>query len=176
MTSQVCVREVEVVEAVLGRRWPEGCDDELRQHASACPVCADVLTVTVALRDDFNSTRDELQQRGYPLPSAGQIWWRAAVQARADATRAAARPLVWGYGIAAACVAGLLGTGAAFLWPSAQSGLEQMEILAARITPRADRAADALMATVQAQLPLILVGAACLLAAPIAVYLALRED
>ncbi len=45
-----------------------------------------------------------------PLPTAGQMWWRLAVRARLDREHAAARPVVWLQGVAAACGLGLVAT------------------------------------------------------------------
>jgi hypothetical protein len=94
------------------------------------------------------------------------------VHARADAARAAARPLVWGYGAAAACAIGLLAAGASAVWPSLPPAFDRVGALTARLAPTADM----VMATLRSQLPIVIAVAACLVAAPIALYLALREE
>ena len=172
MTRRICEHEIAVTQAVLSRQWPDACDAALRQHAEACEVCAEVAEVAALLREDYNEGRREIAQRHVPLPSAGQIWWRAAVHARADAARAAARPLVWGYGIAAACAIGLIVAGLSIVWPSMSPALSYVGAFTARMAP----AADMVMAALRAQLPIVLGVAAFLIAAPVALYFALREE
>jgi hypothetical protein len=169
---RICEHEPAVVEAVLGRQWPEGADEALRDHAAVCEVCREVVEVAALLREDYDEAREAIGRRDVPLPSAGQIWWRAAVHARADAARAAARPLVWGYGAAAACAIGLLAAGIGMVWPSILPVFDRFGTFTARLAP----AADMVMATLRAQLPIVIVVAACLIAAPVALYFALREE
>jgi len=172
VTRRICEHEPAVVEAVLGRRWPDGCDQALRDHAATCDVCGEVVEVAALLREDYDEARAAISRRDVPLPSAGQIWWRAAVHARADAARAAARPLVWGYGAAAACAIGLLAAGASMLWSAILPVFDRFGALTARLAP----AADMVMAALRAQLPIVIAVVACLVAAPIALYFALREE
>jgi hypothetical protein len=172
MTRGICDHEPEVVQAVLGGQWPDGCDRTLRDHAEACDVCREVVAIAVLLRQDYNEAREEISRRDVPLPSAGQIWWRAAVHARADAARAAARPLVWGYGIAAACAIGLFVAGVGFMWPTVLPVVDRFGAFTARFAP----AADMVIATLRAQLPIVVTVVACVIAAPIALYYALREE
>jgi len=172
VTRGICEHEVAVTQAVLGRRWPDACDQALREHAEACEVCREVVAVAALLREDFDEAREEISRRDVPLPSAGQIWWRAAVHARADAARAAARPLVWGYGAAAACAIGLLAAGVSILWASLLPVFDRFGAFTARFAP----AADMVMATLRAQLPIVITVVACVIAAPIALYYALREE
>ena len=172
MTRRACEHEAAVVQAVLGRRWPDGCDETLRRHAAACDVCREVVEVAPLLREDFQEAREAIGRRDVPLPSAGQIWWRAAVHARADAARAAARPLVWGYGAAAACFIGLVAAGLSWLWPSVAPVFDRAGVFTARLAPVADMA----MTTLRAELPIVIVVALCLIAAPVALYFALREE
>jgi hypothetical protein len=172
MTPGICKHESAVVQAVLGKRWPDACDQTLRDHAEACDVCREVVSIAALLREDYDEARHAISQRDVPLPSAGQIWWRAAVHARADAAQAAARPLVWGYGVAAACAIGLLVAGIGVMWPAVLPAFDRVGALTARLAPTADM----VMATVRAQLPFVIGVAACLIAAPIALYYALREE
>jgi hypothetical protein len=172
VTRGICEHEAAVVQAVLGGQWPDACDQELRDHASACEVCRDVVAIVPLLREEFVEAREAIGRRDVPLPSAGQIWWRAAVHARADAARAAARPLVWGYGAAAACALGLLAAGVSIMWPSIVPVFDRLGAFTIRLAP----AADMVMATLRAQLPIVIVVAACVIAAPVALYFALREE
>ena len=172
MTRGICEQEPAVVQAVLGGQWPDACDQSLRDHAAACEVCREVVAIVPLLREEFTEAREAIGRRDVPLPSAGQIWWRAAVHARADAARAAARPLVWGYGAAAACALGLLAAGASIVWPAILQVFDRFGAFTARLAP----AADMVMAALRAQLPIVLVVAACLIAAPVALYFAFREE
>ena len=172
MTRRICEHEVAVTQAVLSRQWPDACEQALRDHAESCEVCREVVDVAALLREDYNEARKEIARRDVPLPSAGQIWWRAAVHARADAARAAARPLVWGYGIAAACAIGLIVAGLSVVWPSMVPAFDRVGAFATRMAP----AADMVMAIVRAQMPIVIGIAACLIAAPIALYYALRDE
>ena len=172
MTQRICEHEVAVTQAVLSRQWPDACEPSLRQHAEACEVCAEVVEVAALLREDYDEARQEIAQRDVPLPSAGQIWWRAAVHARADAARAAAQPLVWGYGVAAACAIGLLAAGISVMWPSLLPAFDRAGAFTSRLAPTADM----VIAMLRAQLPIVLGVAAFLVAAPIALYYALREE
>ena len=172
MTRRMCEHEPAVAEALMGRRWPEGCVQELRDHAASCEVCREVVEVATLLREAYDETRDTIGRRDVPLPSAGQIWWRAAVHARADAARAAARPLVWGYGGAAACLLGLMAAGVSMVWSSVLPFFDRFGALAARLAP----AVDMVVAALRAQLPVVAAVVACLIAAPIGLYFALREE
>jgi hypothetical protein len=172
MTRRMCEHEPAVAEAVMGRRWPEGCAGDLRDHAVSCEVCREVVQVAALLREEYDEARDAISRRDVPLPSAGQIWWRAAVHARADAARAAARPLVWGYGGAAACLLGLMAAGVSMAWPAVVPFFDRCGALAARLAP----AVDMVLAALRAQLPIVVAVVACLIAAPIGLYFALREE
>ena len=176
MTSRSCAHEPEIVAAVLGRRWPEACEASLRAHAEACEVCREVVEVAALLKEDYDEAREAVAQRDVPLPSAGQIWWRAAVHARAEAAQAATRPLVWGYGVAAACAVALLIAGVSLLWPSLLPAFGVMTTLVDWVSPVAASATDAVVATLKARLAIVIAVAAFLVATPVALYLALRED
>jgi len=175
MTPRPCPHEAEIVAAVLSRTWPDACDASLRAHADTCAACHEVVDLAALLKEDYDEARDAIARRDVPLPSAGQIWWRAAVHARADAAKTASRLLVWGYGAAAACAVGLLVAGLGALWPAIAPAFDRMASLAGWMLPVAS-ATDAVMAALKAQLPIVLVVAACLVAVPVALYLALREE
>jgi len=176
VTRRICEHEMAVTEAVLGRRWPAACDQTLREHAESCEVCREVVEVAALLREDYDEARAAISRRLVPLLSAGQIRWRAAVHARADAARAAARPLVWGYGAAAACAVGVLAATVGVMWPSVLPLFDGLAAIRSRLTPVAFTTADMVMATLRAELPIVIGVAACLVAAPVALYFALREE
>ncbi len=53
------------------------CSDALREHADACPVCAETRAVTQALLADSAQMR-----AASPSPDAGQVWFEARRRAR----------------------------------------------------------------------------------------------
>lgn len=92
------------------------------------------------------------------VPAPGQVWWRAAMRSRAEAARAAERPLAWSQGLAAACAVGLAVAGAGVAWPQVVS-------------------AALLVAEGGRWLVPVAVGVvACVAVVPFAVYLALSDD
>jgi hypothetical protein len=98
MTFMECDREVEIVEAVTLGRWPEGCNEDLRQHAQNCSVCADALQISQALTRERSAALDRVR-----VPSAGLVWWRSEMRARREAINKATRPLRIVEWIAVAC-------------------------------------------------------------------------
>jgi hypothetical protein len=165
-----CVREDEVVSAVVGRRW-ESSSDELRAHAAACESCREVVAVASLLSSDHDRARHDVH-----VPAAGQIWWRCAVRARLEAAHAAARPLTWLHGIAGACAVGLMWTVGGTAWPRVREAVGWMLSQAVSGDSRVGDVAVMVAATVQRSLPVALLLAACLLVAPVAVYFALSDD
>ena len=101
MSAHDCPREQDALDAVASRRWP-GRDDALSAHIASCEICADLVAVAAAMRDDFEAIGDLP-----PLPSAEVVWWRAQVRARTDAARLAARPITVVQGVSAATAAGV---------------------------------------------------------------------
>jgi hypothetical protein len=159
MTPQECPHEEGVAAAIRQRGWR--VDDELLRHAADCAVCAEVVAVCEALAGDFEAGHRVSGHTGHALPSAGQVWHRATLRARADAVDAASRSLVWAYGLAGAAVAGLTAAFVASMWPVVFPLLRRLaETGAAR----------------QTGLPIIVAIGACLAVASVAVYVAIRGD
>jgi hypothetical protein len=121
----------------------------------SCAVCRDGVAIATALRNDRGLLDDAA------VPAAGQIWWRSAIRARAEAAHAAARPMVWLQAISGAAAAGVVAAGVTALWP-------QVEATVGRLMPLALAWHDSL--------PLILAIGAGIVAAPIAFYLAVPKD
>ena len=113
MTALDCHREAEVLHALSGEDAMCSLSDDLRRHVDGCAVCADVYAVATALRRDRT-----LAAAGLRLPSPGQVWWRAAVRARMEAAQAAARPITWSQGVAAAVTLGVVFAVLVLTWPS----------------------------------------------------------
>jgi hypothetical protein len=165
-----CRHESAIVHAVLARRWPHGCDEELRQHGESCVQCTEARTIAAAFSDDHDALLAQLQ-----VPAAGQVWWRSALRAHADAAVAARRPMLWLQGVAGACVvgigAGLVGLGWASLrdavaWlTAASSGLM---VDAAALAPVVDTLRSSLLAALAIAGGLVLM--------PLVVYIALSDE
>jgi hypothetical protein len=170
MTRQVvmeCEREADVLEAVAFGRWPDHAA-ALVTHVATCAVCADLVDVARALRGDR-----EAACREAPVPAAGMVWWRATIRARADAARTASRPITVAQGVAGACAVGLTCGLASLAWPSVHWA-DRFGDLATRLaTDRVDLASTLAM---EHALPLVLALAACLVLAPLALYITLADD
>ena len=150
-----CPREPDVLEAVMAGRWPDGCGEELRVHSAACPCCADIAMIAEVLHDDREHALREAH-----VPASARVWWRASVRARADAARTATRPITLVQGLAAASVAGV---GAALAG-------------SLRLPQWNGWLATASTVVLGQTMPLVLLISACVLLAPVAVYLMLLED
>ena len=94
MTRPQCPREQDVITAIVAGRWPDQCDETPPGHAAECEVCRDLVEVASLLRVDRERLHDEMR-----VPSAGQMWWRAAIRARLEASQQVARPLSWVFGV-----------------------------------------------------------------------------
>ncbi len=113
MLERECTFEAEVLAAVVEGRWPLAVEPFLREHAAACPLCSEALTVASVLAAD----RQELKVAPW-LPAAGTVWWRAQIRARREAAAAAARPLLAAQAVAFVAVLAILGMVGKALLPS----------------------------------------------------------
>lgn len=164
-----CPREVALVRAVLNGRF-DGYDDEMRAHAEQCEPCRDAIVLTRILRADRDAALADIH-----VPAAGQIWWRAAIRARLEATTAAARPITWAHAVAGACAAGFTVGIVSLAGPTLDRAWAWLGDRAASIGPEALTVAELVSAVLQRTVPLG-VAAACLLVAPVALYLVLADD
>jgi hypothetical protein len=167
-----CVHEAPIVETIVSGRWPLACDPALVAHAAVCPLCRDLTTTAVALHDDAASARLEARVR---VPSAAIVWWRATIRARTEAARVAERPITMVQGAAGACAVGLACGVVGAAWQSLDWFRRLGDVISDVGPHRLDiTAASALI--LQHALPLVLGLGACLLIAPLALYLVLSED
>ena len=166
MTASECPREHEVVAAVLLRRWPDGCDEELRIHAASCGICRETSTVAALLHEDGRQARREVQ-----VPAAGQVWWRAAIRARLEAVQAVERPLTWLHGLVAACAAGIVAALAGAAWPLVAAWFSERSW-----SVSAGGTGAFLLSLLQRSMPVAIGVAVFLILAPIAIYFAVSED
>ena len=167
--SEACPREVEVVASILDRRSLRTDDDALGVHLETCEHCREVAELTRLMSADH-------ERREIRVPAAGQVWWRAAVRARLEAVHAAARPLTWSHGIAGACAIGLVMTLLGFAWPVVRETAWWIVERALDVAPVGEAAATLVTTSVHGSLALMVVAAACILFAPVALYLALSDE
>jgi NAD/NADP transhydrogenase alpha subunit len=159
-----CVREADVLEAVAFDRL-----HSVRDHLRTCASCAELAMVASAIRRDHDAGCREAR-----VPSAGAVWWRATIRARAEAARTVSQPITFAQGAAAASVLGLAFGFAGVLWRWL-SGFASVGEFLVRLRASDDVAAAAAV-VLQHALPLALGLAACLVIAPLALYLALSDE
>ena len=169
-----CRREPEVLAAVMSRRWPDRCDDELRHHVAGCEMCRDVAAVAMAFSQEQDASDDTLRDAPGP-PSAAHMWWRLQMRARQDAARAVRKPMVVAQGLVAAGIAGFAAAAVGMGWAaSAWSWSDAARLL----QPAPDGAVGSLLGLVadptHAALALVAI-ATGLVMMPVAVYLALSD-
>ena len=107
-----CRYETDVLAAVADGSW-DHATDELKAHVTTCRTCSDLALVSQLLKTDHAAMVAQAN-----VPSAGQVWWRAQMRARAEAAEAAARPLFVAQALACAAVVGLLVALVTWLWPA----------------------------------------------------------
>jgi hypothetical protein len=107
-----CRFEEDVLAAVAAGTW-DAAPDDLKTHVGTCRTCGDLALVSSLLRQDHAAAVAHAD-----VPSSGQVWWRAQVRARAEAARAAARPLFIAQAVAAAALVGALTAVVTWLWPT----------------------------------------------------------
>jgi len=159
-----CPRESEILEAVAYGRLTQ-----CREHLDTCASCAEAAAIAGALRRDHAAALGEAQ-----VPSAGAVWWRATIRARAEAARTVSQPITMLQGIAGACAVGLAAAFAGVAWRWMQTFTSAGDFFV-RLDARRDEIAAA-SALLQYALPLTLGLAACLVVAPLALYFALSDD
>ena len=159
-----CPHEQAIADLVVAGRRLDESDDALRAHAAECRACAETLELARLLQDDQKALCAEA-----PVPSAGAVWWRATIRARAEAARTAGQPITLLQGIAAATAVGLFVALVGAWWRSVAPGGTWFE----RFDELVSRSASIPVPLV---LSLLLVLAACLIVAPIAVLLATADS
>ena len=160
-----CAHEREVLDLVLADRWPDRCDADTLAHVAECDVCADVVSVAMAMRED-----QALQPiESAPVPDATLVWWRAQLRAHEEAGRKAARPIAMVQGVAIG-IAGVaaLSLGRTF-WPWIREYSTGLSAAASDVA-----ASTAAAATATPWMALAIV--ATIVATPVAVYFALGRE
>ena len=107
MSARTCLHERDVLDLVAIDQWPQRADASLRAHVAGCAVCAEVASIASAVRE-WNVARESNEDAPVArMPEASVVWHRAQLKAKADAARAASRP-VWvaqGFALVALIVA-----------------------------------------------------------------------
>ena len=160
-----CAHEREVLDLVLSERWPDRCDADSLAHVAECEICADVVSVALAMREDQALQPMEAAQ----VQDATLVWWRSQLRAHEEAGRKAARPIAMVQGVAIG-IAGVaaLSLGRTF-WPWIReygSGLSASAANVAAATSAAAVAAPWLTLAI----------AVSIVAMPVAVYFALGRE
>ena len=175
MTVHECPRESEVIGAIIAGRWPDQCDATLHAHVAQCHICKDVVDVTSLLRLECNALHEEIS-----VPGAGQVWWRAAIRARLEASQQATRPLSWVFGISVACVVGLALAVVELLWAPVQSAFRSTApwtiTSALNEVGRWLPSFTDLTPLTMTGLFVVLGATICLVLAPLALYFALSDE
>ncbi|WP_291981521.1 hypothetical protein [Luteitalea sp.] len=166
MTTRPCDHEEAVLAATLDASG-RPLADALVAHLGACRSCRELHDIASVLHDDHATALVEAR-----VPSAGQTWWRAELRARQDAAAMAARPITVVTGLAAACLIGLLAslTGLLAWW------LQDAWTMPATVQVMAGRLATAVVAPTGVGLALWLALGVLLVATPLMLYVALRDD
>ena len=176
MSAPECAREQDVINAIVTGQWPDRCDESLCAHAAECAVCKELVDVTSMMRLDHEGLHEEVS-----LPSAGQVWWRAAIRARLEASQRVAQPLSWIFGVSLACAAGLAIALVQLLWSPMHAawGSSSRGAWAAWLDFESSRlllAVTNLAPLTTTGILVFLVATACLLLAPLALYFALSDE
>jgi hypothetical protein len=165
-----CPREQDVVNAVLGGRWPDRCDESLVAHAASCLTCREVAQVSMLLHEDVDHARIDVI-----VPAAGQIWWRAAVRARLESTHAAARPMTWMHGITGAIVIGAMLAVVTAVWPMIPELMLTIRTIGKDYLPSSE-VASALAGGLRQSRVIGSIAAVLLILTPLALYFVLSDD
>jgi len=165
-----CPREADVFEAIAFGRWGNRRDPELAAHVAGCAICRDLVEVACALHDD----REAACREAHP-PTAGMVWWRATIRARAEAAHTAMQPITVLQGIAGACIAGATAALATLAWRWVDA-TDHVGDLVSRLAIDRGALASASAFGFEHALVVLLGLAACLVLAPLALYITLADD
>jgi hypothetical protein len=102
-----CKRGEDVASMVRMGYWPNGCDEELREHIAGCGRCREWILLT----QSFEQVRMESCAET-PLRSSFLLWWRAELRRRDAALKQVSLPMTLAHRFA--LVVGLVAA-AAFL-------------------------------------------------------------
>lgn len=168
-----CRHEETLIAAIASGSWPDEADPTLRAHVAGCAVCRDLAAIVPLLRDDRLTLCVERS-----VPSAGAVWWRARVRARAEAEQAAMQPMLVAAAWAVTVLVALIAVVVTLGWPWGQAlvgeGLEAARRLQPTLHVSFDLTALVPRLFERWLVPVLLAGL-LLLATPLALYVAARE-
>lgn len=167
MVPHECPREQDVLEAVASGTWPTQAAVSLRAHAATCDVCRDVVEVAQFLREDGAVLGAEVR-----VPSAGAVWWRAQVRARAEAEQAAMRPMLVAAACGATVLVALMAAAVTLGLPWVDAWMADSLAVLARLQPTVSVSGDLVRGALERWLVPLVLAAVLLVAAPVALYLA----
>lgn len=145
MNDPMCSREDELLDA-LGRGYVGA---ELDEHVASCSPCSELRLVARALLDDRAAAMTEAH-----IPSSGTMWWRMRIRQRHDAQAAARTWLVAGQAITL---------------------LVALVLVAHFFGNDVKHAVQYIASAIRVSTPLLLALGTCLLIAPIASWVAIRQ-
>jgi hypothetical protein len=173
MTAPECRCEQDVINAVVSGRWPH-VNEALHSHAAECEICRELVEVTRVMRFEREGLYDDMS-----VPSSGQVWWRAAIRARLEASQQVAQPLSWLFGVSLACAVGLAIAVVELFWSPVRNALSATPWVLSFGLGEPARWLPSLteMAPLTTTGGFLLLGAAaCLVFAPLALYFALSDE
>ena len=106
---------------------------------------------------------------------AGQVWWRSAVRARLESAQAATRPMTWLHGVTAAITIGIMLAGIGMAWPTIAEGVAWAREVVGPLVSNAE-VSGVVSGVLRQSVLIALAAAACLVIAPVLLYLALSND
>jgi hypothetical protein len=162
-----CPREADVLDAIVFARGAGVSADALAGHVAGCPICSDLVEIARTLHDDRAAALGD----AHP-PTAAVMWWRATIRARAEAARTAMRPITVLQGVAGACVAGATMALATVAWRSIDIGARLGELVSRVALEQSARAG----LTFDHAAVIVATLVACLVLAPVALFLTLADD
>ena len=172
MSRVECPFEDDALAAVTSNRWPGRADAALREHVATCAICADIIAIAPLLGEDGDIARSQAA-----LPDAGLVWWRAQMRARAEAARAAVRPITVAQAVGLAAAVGVAGAvfGATATW--FQSGLQSLFATMTSFVqlPRPELTAG-IAALITEHSTWLTAGGLCVVLAGYGLYLAVKEQ
>jgi len=107
MMPGTCSREKELASLLKLGHWPMAASAEMQSHLQTCRACANMLSITEAMRGVKHEAMRHVQ-----LPPPGLLWWRAQLRRRDEAVKRIAKPIlgaqIFALGINAIVVLGVL--------------------------------------------------------------------
>ncbi len=165
-----CIHERDVIEAVASGEWPAAAEPALQAHVAVCDSCSALADLATMLHEDHDALCREAQ-----IPSAAQIWRRAAIRTRVEAQHAAAQPIIVTERLAAACATGVLF--AAFTWVApARAWAAVATHAATRLAESCSDLTIASGAALKPALPLVIGLTGCAILVPVALHFLLLDD